>query len=439
MIPLLAALLSAATPSNIGQEELYGATNIVAAVGNGELSAAWSAQGELVVLRWPNPTFDEHLHYKTETGESAWSLPYMGAAENDGGFDGVIIGAEPEIQWLRDPPFLTSVGYADTDIGVVERQHSWGLYGVVCHEFVSVDRPVLRRRCTLTGDEVHSYVGYLNPALMTEHTAFAPSEQSAGDDGRAGQLRWEHGASAFVDVAGTTTLVVGVDPRPEQVHCGRDNDTGPGDAFLAVGGSQATSGPENLSYRVAAKQVETLIVLAGSEEEALLHLEAARAVPFADAMAARELADRQWLTGLDLPDIPEAGWAEFVDRALLSLQSAQDPESGAMAVSVASQPALNVDRARDGAVFDALLSWVADDEALSAHTAFLASMQRTTDGQDAAFAPDLAVAGSWADGYLSDGTPHGFADFGIDQVGWGVWTLAEHAAADQWDAIEAGV
>ncbi len=41
----------------------YGATNVNAALGSGALTAAYSACGELTVLKWPGPSYYNHLNY----------------------------------------------------------------------------------------------------------------------------------------------------------------------------------------------------------------------------------------------------------------------------------------------------------------------------------------------------------------------------------------
>jgi len=108
-------------------EELFGATNINAAVGNGGLTAAFSARGELTVLRWPNPSFYDHLAYLTSNAPDARSLPYFGALPTMGAFFGLVIEHDGvrETTWLRDEPWTTAQYYADdrTNTLIVDYEH----------------------------------------------------------------------------------------------------------------------------------------------------------------------------------------------------------------------------------------------------------------------------------------------------------------------------
>ncbi len=437
---LTALALLVAVPAHAthhGIEELFGATNIHAAFGNGVITAAWSDLGELTVLRWPNPTFNEHMHYQTAGGEDGYTLQFMGAAENDGGFDGVIVGNTGDVSWLRDSPWVREITYAAKDVDVLTRAYSHGERKVTCTELVQGKLPVLRRRCVLEGPEVHTYVGYLNPALMTEHKAFEPTTQTMNDDVREAELRWDADNSAFIDKADGVVLVVGVDPKPEQIHCGRDNGLEPGDAYLEIKGNTAVQGPENLAYRVAAKEVETLIVFGATEEEALAALETARATSFEDAQTEREATDRAWLAEADLPDIADPDHLAFIHRTLLSIRTGTDLDTGAIVASVSSQPPYNLDWPRDGSFFNLFLSDVGHHDRVAQHNRFYADVQRKDAGQDAALRPDLAHPGSFAMNYYADGQPGGFIDFEIDQVGLTLWTMATHTADDDtlWPAI----
>ena len=411
-----------------GVEALYGATNIRAAVGNGTITAAYSENGEMTVLRWPNPTFHEHLQYETAGGDNGWALQFMGAAENDGAFEGVVIGNESGVSWLRDPPWKAEVRYGGDDVDVVVRSWTWGARKVTCHSFAQADLPVLRQRCVLEGADLHTLVGYINPSLMAAHTAFDPTDQSVLDDQRDSLVEWKSDVSAFVCAAeaGDVVMAVGVDPKPEVVQAGRDDGGPPADAYLELKGSKAASGSVNMGWRVAAKQVEHLVVFGNTEAEALAALAEARDASFDEALSEKEGADRAWLGIANLPEL-DAELRGFAWRTLLSLRTGTDPETGAMVASVSSQPPYNLDWPRDGAFFNALLDRVGYGDRVSAHNAFYVARQRVTDGVDAFDAAE-APAGSWAMNYYADGVVGGPVDFEIDQTGLALWNLAEFSA-----------
>src|SRR3954451_19759011 len=94
----LVALLLVVVPSvafaedDIAQfEHIFGATDINGAIGNGGATAGFSAQGELTVLRWPSPSYYQHVDFMTSTLAEARTLPHFGAADNAGSFAGVYV------------------------------------------------------------------------------------------------------------------------------------------------------------------------------------------------------------------------------------------------------------------------------------------------------------------------------------------------------------
>src|SRR5579862_109088 len=87
-------------------EHVLGATDVNAAIGNGGATAGFSAQGELTVLRWPSPSYYEHVNFKTSTADDARMQPHFGAADNQGSFAGVYVApgptGAPAFAWARD-------------------------------------------------------------------------------------------------------------------------------------------------------------------------------------------------------------------------------------------------------------------------------------------------------------------------------------------------
>src|SRR4051812_8606084 len=65
-------------------EHIFGATDVNAAIGNGGATAGFSAQGELTVLRWPSPSYFQHVNFKSSPDKGARAEPHFGAADNQG-------------------------------------------------------------------------------------------------------------------------------------------------------------------------------------------------------------------------------------------------------------------------------------------------------------------------------------------------------------------
>ncbi|MBI1746688.1 MAG: hypothetical protein HYR55_08880 [Acidobacteria bacterium] len=111
--------------SRIDQMEQYwfsGATNINGISGNGGLSAGFSAQGELTVLRWPSPSYYDQVNYKTSHACDARQQPRLGARENMGSFAGLFFmtrdGARA-VSWLRDADWRHEQLYHRDDSNVL--------------------------------------------------------------------------------------------------------------------------------------------------------------------------------------------------------------------------------------------------------------------------------------------------------------------------------
>src|SRR5438477_11377672 len=78
--------------------EQYGPTDISAVTGNRRLTAAENGTGTLTLLRWPSPSYDNQLRYRTLSADQ----PRNGVAPNEGSFLGVVVGGK--VRWLRDLP-----------------------------------------------------------------------------------------------------------------------------------------------------------------------------------------------------------------------------------------------------------------------------------------------------------------------------------------------
>jgi hypothetical protein len=89
-------------------ERLFGATSANAVTENTKLTVAISKYGELVGLRWPCPSYFDHLNYKTLYHVPfGWTQEdydrFYNAGERQGSFFGLTytVNGETHISWLR--------------------------------------------------------------------------------------------------------------------------------------------------------------------------------------------------------------------------------------------------------------------------------------------------------------------------------------------------
>lgn len=121
-------------------EQLFGATNINAAGGNGGLTVGISARGELTALHWPNPSYYDHLNYLTVNTDDVRELPYFGALPSMGAFFGLVVqqGDDVFVTWLRDKPWTVQQHYLNPRCDVIVTDYAHAELGLVVHTEVFV-------------------------------------------------------------------------------------------------------------------------------------------------------------------------------------------------------------------------------------------------------------------------------------------------------------
>jgi hypothetical protein len=125
----------------------YGATNVNAALGSGALTAAYSACGELTVLKWPGPSYYNQLNYLSSNAPDARILPRLGALDDHGAFPGIFYrtASGNGFTWLRDDAWVHTQRYStDTSNVLVDEATNAALGLTVTGSlFVLPDRNVL--------------------------------------------------------------------------------------------------------------------------------------------------------------------------------------------------------------------------------------------------------------------------------------------------------
>ncbi len=125
-----AAPLAAGAHSRLDAvEHIFGATNIHAITGHGRLTVGLSAEGDVTVLTWPNPSQVDQLAYITSNAFDARDRPRFGAPEGGGLFLGLRLetGAGPVVTWLRDAAVWTIEQGADANVATTYESARFGL------------------------------------------------------------------------------------------------------------------------------------------------------------------------------------------------------------------------------------------------------------------------------------------------------------------------
>ena len=130
-------------------EQLTGGCNVNAALGSGGLTAGFSGCGELVVLKWPGPSYYDQLNYLSSNAQDARLQPRLGALESQGAFAGISYRLEGKPAWhhtwLRNEGWEHRQRYSREDSNVLIHETTNGVLGlrVEARYFVLPDRDVL--------------------------------------------------------------------------------------------------------------------------------------------------------------------------------------------------------------------------------------------------------------------------------------------------------
>lgn len=468
-------------------ERLFGATRINAALGHGGLTIGISHVGELTVLRWPNPSFFEHLNYTTAGGEGARSLPLFGAQPNEGSFAGLALrqGQSAQVTWLRDPEWTHQQAYLSETAATLRTTYRNEKLMVTVEGTDVVDprRDVLARRFKVTPDPDAGYDGvslvyFENLAPNVEKAHFVPVDAHSKDHERDYALVYDAARDALLHGSVEGRPQAPLDKLPAQADdaavkaylAALANERG---AFFALGGSvtsvafqcgvdavdgkSITGGPEDafddaadgalsgsraatrhatgaLAFDLGATGGEVTIYIAAGETAASAgaELEQARKVGFVDVEQASARSWADWLEGARLPNTTDPDRLRVARRALITIRTATAPATGAVVASIAQQPVYAEDWPRDGAFINHALDVAGKHAAVTRHNRSYAAWQREQDNQQV-FGGAKAPAGSFAMNYYADGVPAGFIPFEIDHVGLALWTFYRHATflADQ--------
>jgi len=162
------------------------------------------------------------------------------------------------------------------------------------------------------------------------------------------------------------------------------------------------------------------------EDGALSRLEAARLQEEDRLLEQTEQWWSGWIGRARMPRTGDARLLRVLKRALISIRTAADRETGAIVASLSTQPPYSLDWPRDGAFLNAVLDRAGYPEMVTLHNLFYARIQRKEPLLDAG-GNRIAPAGTYATNYYSDGMEGWPIPFEIDNAGLAAWTLATHA------------
>jgi hypothetical protein len=468
-------------------ESLFGPTPTHAVIGNGGLSAGLSRYGELVVLKWPSPSYYDHLTYRTHTPafKNIESYDrYLQAGERAGSFAGIRYKTNKgeQVSWLRSADWSQQQTYASDDAPIVittYRSASLGLT-ITGTDFVKPNSDVLIRNYSIKVDRPQSispirliYLANLAPcntnpdfkpdsdwendskngfatAYSNKRNAFLsfrPHDQVAKSSLLPNPATDSKGIDGFIEKidtifpaqkkVGTTSLNIkdiylslGADRKPTAQYLFADSGK-PGDLprpfvpnkTLIVKGPALTGLEYDLSQ--SSSSVSLYLTAAHTGAESLRQLDNARQQNFATHLTDTK---KHWSSRMKpaiLPTTSDRKIKKVLKRGLVNLLLTIDRESGMIAGSINNQPSYGLDWTRDGALYNYVLNLAGFHQEAQKHGLFHARIQRKKDGEQCSsfWNQGICYAGSWSQCYYADGRPAWVYDFEIDQVGYGIWSM----------------
>jgi hypothetical protein len=459
-------------------QELFGTTPVAGAVGDGRTSALISYEGTILTLRWPNPTFYEHINYQTgkwdeDRGKNAWLKPYYGGPENGGIFAGIqyTTGTTFSALFLRD--MNRSFRYANPKSGrfLIQYEDSTG-WKVLEEVFVPPEKDTLTILFTLEEYPPSvtplSLVVVANPALNTRHGIYNPLGQTSDDilprfgsfylleekgiltalpdPVRKGELPPPSFLEELVAFSSSNPSVEEVNqwvkshlprwgegvyffqsgiPDPISYQVGTDfllHPTGPVDAYIDLKDGVLSGNPIVSRWETTAlafpllptTQIVWFGTFSTTGEDLLTKKRLLHEASLEELKKETDEFFSFWCEGILLPDQGEKA-KEFAYRTWISLRMGFDPSSGAIVASLSADPPYNVDWPRDGSFFQYLFLLNERYPEAVTRALFYTKIQNKGWGL-------YGPPGSMPMNAYADYTTGGPLDFEIDQVGLTLWT-----------------
>ena len=196
-------------PDATGPEQ-YGPTDISAVTGNRRLTVAENGAGTLTLMRWPSPSYDNQLRYRTVSAHE----PGYGVAPNQGSFLGVVVAGK--LRWLRDLAATQTELDASSD-AVTTNYGAPGL-DVQVVDVVDAQRDALVRRVEVRpAGAASAVVGFAHFDPTTVHYPDFPTWDWCQQDLIASSASYRPADDAVVTAAEGVGLAVGF-AAPSSTH-----------------------------------------------------------------------------------------------------------------------------------------------------------------------------------------------------------------------------
>jgi hypothetical protein len=471
------------TPLRLSQApEFFGPTDINAQSGNQRLSVAFNRRGTVTVLRWPRPSYYNHVaHHATDRDE-----PHYGARPNEGAFLGLCVtrGGEhgTETTWLRDWDVTQRYDDDRSDAVVTSYHHEGYGLDVTVGDVVAADADVLLREVTVRRHadspvRAVSVVAYANLDLTVSKRPWSPVQDLRRRWGEPGLARYhadthavlfsKSGVDESTDDPEHVACALGFDGPCDDFHVGGDGHapdagTEPRDAYDAA---STGSFPGNRSHRgsttaVLVRRLDLEPVATGrargDDDDGAVGGDggavdtdgittATTTVLCAAAPTVREARrlltevrewdpdvvrarKRAWFDSLlqeaPMPATTDPVVLRVARRALVTLVTNYDPASGAIVASIATQSPYAQDWPRDGAFCNHVLDRIGRSDWARKRNRWYASLQERSGRRLLGHA--VVPAGNWSMNYYGDGIEGGPIPWEIDQTAFAVWTLWDH-------------
>lgn len=455
LVPARAQSSNACFDASEETPEGYGPTDISAVSGNGGLSVAVNPAGTVTVLKWPSPSFYDHIKYRTTDRAE----PFNGALPNEGAFVGIATarGRGPwNFAWLRD--WSSTQRFADDDGDEVVTKYKNRRLGVkvIQRDLVGASDDILYRqikvvrgkRSRVRKARVISFANF-NPVVSK--TAQSPTNDWCQEDDDDDGARYVPKSDAIVqertgrdastgDSSGVA-LAMGFRGRSDAHHVGTDTYSQEVDGQSAyddasdgrLSGDDEAPGPadaaiaDQLSLKRSRRAATTIVVAAAfSRRDVTSVLRKARRAGYVQARREKSAWWRDWLRSAHLPRRAPGPVTNLAKRSLITMRQATDRERAMTVKSISTQPPYGVDSIRDGAWINEGLHNGGHPEMVAAHNLRYADLQATA-GDPPRGGP-VIPAGNWAQNYYADGVVGGPIPYEIDATGYGIWTLWNHFA-----------
>lgn len=438
--------------------ETYGPRAANASLGTGGLTAGVNRDGRLTGLGWPGPGLYDHINYLNVSE----GLPNKGAFRNAGSFGGV------DGEWLigDDGWEVIDQRYADSDTQtlITELQDRDSGIRVTVTDVVHPERDLMARNFAFsrTPESGFNYYANMNPTtariprvpsvtdafldpvsdFATAYTAsegallhFRPYQIDPTSLTRilTSQLDTENALDAIAGTFGSGVYIaVAGQSMPSSFQAGTDTlgllrEEAEGtpliDPFYDIEDGQLSGSPMAVGKTaggLAGLQPDpdgsyTVYIAAGDRpNDALRLIREARQQGFDAIRAASEADWRQWIGRARLPATNDQRTRDVSKRALITIRTAADRDTGAILAATTPQTPYRQDWVRDGAFFKYALLIAGYEDIPKANSRFLSGIYR-----------DLPILdGTWDTFYYPDGAEAGAVfPYEIDAQGLVIWSL----------------